>query len=70
MVQKALAARIPCNDGDAIPERHHYGRNRQQYDVSSDARRFIMIRELADDARGEVVFMENWFEELKTKVKQ
>ncbi len=43
-------------------------RNRQQYDVAPDDRRFVMIRELGDDARERVVYVENWFQELKTKL--
>jgi hypothetical protein len=45
-------------------------RNRQQYDVSPDDRRFVMIKEHGDDAAAEAVYVENWFEELKTKVKK
>ena len=43
-------------------------RNRQQYDVAPDDKRFLMIRELGDDARERVVYVENWFGELKAKV--
>jgi len=48
---------------------YHSARNRQQYDVSPDDRRFLMIRELGGDAPGEVVYVENWFQELRTKMK-
>jgi Tol biopolymer transport system component len=41
--------------------------NRQQYDVALDGQRFVMIREMAGVA-GDVVYVENWFEELKAKV--
>ena len=44
-------------------------RNRQQYDVAPDDRRFLMIREF-EHSGGEVVYVENWFTELKTKVKR
>jgi len=44
-------------------------RNRQQYDVAPDDQRFIMIREPAPTA-GDVVYVENWFPELKERVKQ
>ncbi len=43
-------------------------RNRQQYDVAPDDQRFVMIRELGTEARGEVFYVENWFEELEAKV--
>ena len=45
-------------------------RNRQQYDVSPDGRRFIMIQSLADTAQSEVVYVENWFAELQAKAKK
>ncbi len=41
--------------------------NRQQYDVASDDRRFVMIRDTATDP-GQLVYVENFFEELKAKV--
>ncbi len=43
-------------------------RNRPQYDVSPDDRRFLMIREFNDDSGEELVYVENWFSELKSKV--
>ena len=43
-------------------------RNRQQYDVAPDDRHFVMIRELGDDARERVVYVENWFPELEMKL--
>jgi len=42
-------------------------RNRPQYDVAPDGR-FVMIRESA--SAGGLVYVENWFEELKAKVRQ
>jgi len=44
-------------------------RNRQQYDVAPDDSRFIMIKE-PERTAGEVVYVENWFSELKERVKQ
>jgi len=44
--------------------------NRQQYDVSPDGQRFLMIRDLGGNASGSVVYVENWLDELKAKVKQ
>jgi serine/threonine-protein kinase len=44
-------------------------RNRQQYDVTPDDRRFLMIREFGDSG-DEVVYVENWFPELEAKVKK
>ena len=42
-------------------------RNRQQYDVTPDDRRFLMIREFGNSGE-ELVYVENWFEELKGKM--
>ncbi len=44
-------------------------RNRQQYDVSPDGRRFVMIRDLGGRA-AEVIYVENWFTELAEKTKR
>jgi eukaryotic-like serine/threonine-protein kinase len=43
-------------------------RNRQQYDVAPDARRFLMIRD--PGTAPEMVYVDNWLPELKTKVKR
>jgi len=43
--------------------------NRQQYDVAPDDRQFVMIKEPAP-IPGEVVYVENWFPELKERVKR
>ena len=43
-------------------------RNRQQYDVAPDDRRFLMIREPEDAGPGTVVYVENWLAELQAKV--
>ena len=45
-------------------------RNRQEYDVAPDDRRFLMIKDFGGDAGDEVVFVENWFEELKAIMKK
>jgi Tol biopolymer transport system component len=44
-------------------------RNRQQYDVAPDGQHFVMIRDVAGGAR-DVVYVENWFPELKAKVRR
>jgi serine/threonine-protein kinase len=49
---------------------YRIARNRQQYDVSPDGRRFVMIRPLGGRAAAEAVYVENWFEELTAKVKR
>jgi dipeptidyl aminopeptidase/acylaminoacyl peptidase len=41
-------------------------RNRPQYDVAPDGR-FLMVRDYNDDTGEELVYVENWFEELKAK---
>ena len=45
-------------------------RNRQQYDVAPDDRRFVMIRESDAGGRGEAVYVENWFAELRSRLKR
>ncbi|MEO7520342.1 MAG: LpqB family beta-propeller domain-containing protein [Gemmatimonas sp.] len=45
-------------------------RNRPQYDVSPDGRRFVMIRDRANAGGRGVVYVENWFSELLAKVKK
>jgi Tol biopolymer transport system component len=44
-------------------------RNRQEYDVTPDDRRFVMIRNQPGSANA-VVYVENWLSELKAKVKR
>jgi eukaryotic-like serine/threonine-protein kinase len=44
-------------------------RNRQQYDVSADGQRFVMIRAIGGRPAPDVVYVENWFEELKAKIR-
>ena len=43
-------------------------RNRQQYDVSPDGQRFLMIKLLDDGQQAQAVYVENWFTELKAKL--
>ena len=38
------------------------------YDVSSDGERFLMVRPVADDSQGELILVQNFFEELKRLV--
>jgi eukaryotic-like serine/threonine-protein kinase len=47
---------------------YHGARNRQQYDVSPDDRRFLMIRNPGSDEHAQAVYVENWFTELKAKL--
>ena len=44
-------------------------RNRQQYDVAPDDRRFLMIREPTEGGDRGVVYVDNWLAELKARVK-
>jgi len=44
-------------------------RNRQQYDVSPDDRRFVMIREFSTGTPDNVVYVENWLAELEAKLR-
>jgi hypothetical protein len=38
------------------------------YDVSPDGRRFVMIRPMEGVGETELVVVQNWFEELKSRV--
>ena len=42
----------------------------RQYDVSPDDRRFLMLRERGGGERGNLVFVDNWFQELIAKVER
>jgi hypothetical protein len=44
------------------------GGNAGVYDVSADGRRFVMVRLAAGAGESELVVVQNWFEELKTRV--
>jgi serine/threonine-protein kinase len=48
-------------------EGYRRARNRQQYDVGPDGR-FIMIRETGRSAARGVVYVEQWFRELRAKL--
>jgi serine/threonine-protein kinase len=47
---------------------YRLARNRQEYDVAPGDQRFLMIREPA--ATGGTMYVENWFRELRAKVKR
>jgi serine/threonine-protein kinase len=49
---------------------YHAARNRQEYDVAPDDQRFLMIRLAGSDAHAEAIHVENWFAELRARVKQ
>jgi serine/threonine protein kinase/Tol biopolymer transport system component len=49
---------------------YRFARNRPQYDVTPDDKRFVMIKDLGQNAVGDVVYVENWFKELLAKVKR
>ncbi len=40
----------------------------RSYDVAADDQRFVMVRDLEDNDAGEIIVIENFFEELKAKV--
>jgi hypothetical protein len=42
----------------------------QSYNVSPDDRRFLMVREGAPSQQSELIFTENWFQELKARTRQ
>lgn len=43
--------------------------NRQQDDVAPDGQRFLMIRQPPGNPRPELIYAENWFEELSARMK-
>ncbi len=43
-------------------------RSHPQYDVAPDDQRFVMIRNRGVEEAGELIVVENFFEELKAKV--
>ena len=47
---------------------YRLSRLRQQYDVTPDDQRFVMIRLGGSGNAGELIVVENFFEELKAKV--
>jgi Tol biopolymer transport system component len=44
------------------------GGNAQVFDVTPDGRRFLMVRPVVGTAETELVLVQNWFEEIKTRV--
>jgi hypothetical protein len=48
---------------------YRLARNRQQYDVSPDGQRFLMIRELREGPAEEIVIAENWLAELQARIR-
>ena len=42
----------------------------QAYDVGPDDRRFLMVRTEGSDQSTELILVQNWFAELKTKVRR
>jgi hypothetical protein len=40
------------------------------YDVAPDGRRFLMVRPLTGPSETELVLVQNWLEELRTRVKK
>ena len=49
---------------------YRLARNRQQYDVAPDGRRFLMIRPLRERGADEIVLVENWFDELRERIRR
>ncbi|MGK2934254.1 MAG: protein kinase domain-containing protein [Gemmatimonadaceae bacterium] len=51
-----------------FPVREYVGnQNRRQYDVAPGDNRFLFIRTVGGQAANELVFVDNWFQELKKK---
>jgi hypothetical protein len=40
------------------------------FDVSADDRRFLLLRETAPNERNEVIVVQNWTQEMKTRVRK
>jgi len=49
---------------------YRLARNRQQYDVSPDGRRFLMIRDLREESPQDIVVAEGWFSELRERLRR
>ncbi len=49
--------------------RFRAAQNRPQYDVAPDGQRFLMIQDGDGDAKQELIYAENWFQELRAKMK-
>ena len=49
--------------------KYRSAKNRPQYDVTPDGRRFLMIRDVTNDTPAQTIYVENWFAELLAKVK-
>ena len=47
---------------------YYLSTNYADYDVTPDDQRFVMIRSRTVDDAGELIVVENFFEELKAKV--
>jgi hypothetical protein len=43
-------------------------RDKPTYDVSTDGKRFMMVKQPADQAAPQIVVVQNWLEELKQRV--
>ena len=43
-------------------------RDRRNYDVSADGKRFLMVKQPANQAAPQIVVVQNWTEELKRLV--
>lgn len=52
---------------EALEQPYFFSPRRRTYDIAPDGERFLMVKEL-DDERPEMVFVLNWFEELKRLV--
>ena len=49
---------------------YRFARNRAQYDVAPDDQHFVMLKDIGENTRGDAVYVENWFKEMRAKVKR
>jgi eukaryotic-like serine/threonine-protein kinase len=49
---------------------YQFAPNYQLYDISPDDRRFVMVRSVSPEGGTELILTENWFQELKARVRR
>ena len=62
------AVKITTEVADALDYTHRHNVNHRDIKVAPDDQRFVMIRNVREREPSELIVVENFFEELKTKV--
>ena len=78
--RRMIAAQIQASDVVSVTERRplfdatqfFIGNNHTNFDISPDDQRFVMQRVVGSDAGGvgALILVENWFEEVKERIKR